>query len=60
MPVMQANFIEPNPIPVKFALAAMGLIEEVYRLPLVPPKAESKAKIVSVLRDLGLLKGVLV
>jgi len=60
MPLMQANFIEPNPIPVKAALAAMGLIEEVYRLPVVSPSPESKAKIVKVLKDLGLLKGALV
>lgn len=58
MPLMQVNFVEANPIPVKAALAAMGLIEEVYRLPLVPPKPESKQKIVKVLKDLGLLKAV--
>ena len=58
--LMQVNFVEANPIPVKAALAAMGLIEEVYRLPIVPPKPESKQKIVSVLKDLGVLKGALV
>lgn len=60
MPLMQVNFVEPNPIPVKAALAAMGLIEEVYRLPLVPPRPESKEKIVKVLKELALLKGALV
>lgn len=60
MPLMQVNFIEPNPIPVKAALAAMGLVEEVYRLPLVPPRPESKEKIVKVLKELALLKGALV
>jgi 4-hydroxy-tetrahydrodipicolinate synthase len=60
MPLMQVNFVEANPIPVKAALAAMGLVEEVYRLPIVPPRPESKQKIVHVLKDLGLLTGALV
>lgn len=55
MPLMLVNFVESNPIPVKAALAAMGLIEEVYRLPLVSPRPESRARIVKVLEDLGLL-----
>jgi 4-hydroxy-tetrahydrodipicolinate synthase len=55
MPLMLVNFIESNPIPVKAALAAMGLIEEVYRLPLVSPRPESRARIAKVLGDLGLL-----
>jgi 4-hydroxy-tetrahydrodipicolinate synthase len=54
-PLMSANFIESNPGPVKAAMAAMGLVEEVYRLPMVPPRAESKEKIVKVLKELGLL-----
>jgi 4-hydroxy-tetrahydrodipicolinate synthase len=58
MPLMSVNFVESNPIPVKAAMAAMGLLEETYRLPMVPPRSESRAKIVNVLRDLGLLKGV--
>ena len=37
--LMQANFLETNPVPVKAALSMMGLIEEVYRLPLVPHAA---------------------
>jgi 4-hydroxy-tetrahydrodipicolinate synthase len=60
MPLMQVNFVEANPIPVKAALAAMGLIDETYRLPMVAPKPESREKILKVLRDLGLLKGALV
>ena len=60
MPLMLVNFVEANPIPVKAAMAAMGLIEEAYRLPIVPPKAESKQKIVKVLKELGLLKAALV
>lgn len=55
LPLMQVNFVEPNPIPVKAALAAMGLIEPVYRLPLVPPRAESMEKIRRVLAALDLL-----
>jgi len=45
---------------VKAAMAAMGLIEETFRLPMVAPKAESKEKILSVLKSLGLLKAALV
>ena len=58
MPLMLANFVEGNPVPVKAAMAAMGLIEEVYRLPIVGPKPESKEKIIKVLKDLGLLSAV--
>jgi 4-hydroxy-tetrahydrodipicolinate synthase len=60
MPLMQINFIESSPGPVKAAMAAMGLIEEIYRLPMVSPRPESKEKINKVLRDLGLLKAALV
>ncbi len=56
-PLMDVNFIESNPIPVKAALAVMGLLEPVWRLPLVPPSAASQAKIESVLQQLGLLAG---
>jgi 4-hydroxy-tetrahydrodipicolinate synthase len=60
LPLMQINFIEANPVPVKAAMAAMGLLDEVYRLPMCSPKPESKQKIVNVLRELDLLKGALV
>jgi 4-hydroxy-tetrahydrodipicolinate synthase len=56
----QINFIEGNPGPVKYAMAAMGLLEEVFRLPIVSPKPESKAKVDAVLKELGLLKAALV
>ncbi len=56
LPLMQVNFIETNPIPVKAALAMMGMIEEVYRLPMVPMKAENRAKLEKVLAAQGLLK----
>ena len=60
VPLMLANFVESNPIPVKAAMAAMGLLEEAYRLPMVPPQPASREKIEKVLRELGLLKGALV
>jgi 4-hydroxy-tetrahydrodipicolinate synthase len=55
LPLMEINFVESNPIPVKAAMAAMGLLEPLWRLPLVPPKPENLAKIKKVLHDLGLL-----
>ncbi len=54
LPIMQVNFIESSPGPVKFAMAAMGLCELAYRLPMVPPRPASKEKILGVLKDLGL------
>ena len=53
---MQANFIESNPGPVKAALAMMGRIEEVYRLPLVPMKKENRAKLEKIVVEAGLLQ----
>jgi 4-hydroxy-tetrahydrodipicolinate synthase len=52
MPLMQVNFIEANPGPVKAAMASMGLLEEVYRLPMVPPKPASREKILAVVGGL--------
>jgi 4-hydroxy-tetrahydrodipicolinate synthase len=52
LPLMMVNFIESNPIPVKSAMAALGLLEEVYRLPMVPPREASRAKIRQVLGEL--------
>jgi 4-hydroxy-tetrahydrodipicolinate synthase len=60
LPLMQINFVESNPIPVKAAMAAMGLLEEVYRLPMCPPKPESREQILKVLKSLDLLKAALV
>ena len=54
LPLMQVNFIESNPMPVKFACAHMGLCEEVYRLPMVSPKAASQERILSVLKTYGM------
>jgi len=53
--LMEINFVESNPIPVKTALAEMELLEPVWRLPLVPPKAENRARIRGVLESLGLV-----
>ena len=53
--LMDVNFVESNPIPVKAAMAAMGLCQPVWRLPLVPPAPSSQEKIVSVLRAVGLV-----
>ncbi len=55
LPLMQINFVESNPIPVKAALAMMGMIEEVYRLPMVPLKTENRVKLEKVLEAQGLL-----
>ena len=49
MPLMSANFVESNPIPVKAAMAAMGLLEETYRLPMVPPSDASRRRIIDAL-----------
>ena len=55
LPIMNANFIETNPIPVKAALAMMGLIDEVYRLPLVPIGTANRKSLRKVLVNLGLI-----
>jgi 4-hydroxy-tetrahydrodipicolinate synthase len=56
VPLMIGNFMEANPIPVKAAMAAMGLLDEIYRLPMVSPSAASSGKILYILKELGLLK----
>ena len=56
LPLMEVNFIESSPGPVKAALAMMGLIEESYRLPLVPINEQNKIKLRTVIAELGLLK----
>jgi 4-hydroxy-tetrahydrodipicolinate synthase len=60
LPLMEVNFIESNPIPVKAALALMGLLEPVYRLPMVPPKEENLTRIEKVLESVGLMGRVTV
>jgi 4-hydroxy-tetrahydrodipicolinate synthase len=56
LPLMEINFIESNPGPVKAALAAMGLLEPVWRLPLVAPSAANQSRIRAVLESLDLLE----
>jgi len=54
LPLVQANFVEANPIPCKAAMAMMGLIDETYRLPLVPPSAATKERLSRALQQLKL------
>jgi 4-hydroxy-tetrahydrodipicolinate synthase len=54
LPLLLVNFCESSPGPVKFAMSALGLCDEVYRLPMVPIKDTSKEKVLGVLRELGL------
>ena len=54
LPLLLGNFIESNPGPVKFAMSAMGLCEDVFRLPMVSPRPASQEKILAILRELGL------
>jgi 4-hydroxy-tetrahydrodipicolinate synthase len=56
LPLMEVNFVESNPIPVKAAMAEMGLLEPAWRLPLVPPRAESQSRIRGVLESLNLVE----
>jgi 4-hydroxy-tetrahydrodipicolinate synthase len=58
LPLLTINFVESNPIPVKAAMARMGLLTESYRLPMVAPRDESRTKIDRVLAELGLVAGV--
>ena len=54
--LMNANFLESNPGPVKAVLAMMGRIEEVYRLPLVPMKKENRTRLEKIVAEAGLLQ----
>jgi 4-hydroxy-tetrahydrodipicolinate synthase len=55
LPLMQGNFIESSPLPVKAVLAMMGKIEEVYRLPLLPMRRDTRSKIQKIATDAGLI-----
>jgi 4-hydroxy-tetrahydrodipicolinate synthase len=57
-PLMNANFVETNPIPVKAVLTMMGLMEENYRLPLVPITAGNRAVLQKIAESLGLTQSV--
>jgi len=56
LPLMDINFIESNPIPVKAAMAEMSLLQPTWRLPLVPPKPENQERIRTVLESLNLVE----
>jgi 4-hydroxy-tetrahydrodipicolinate synthase len=55
LPLCQVNFVESNPMPVKAAMAAMGLLDEYYRLPMVPPTPATREKVMRVLQSLKML-----
>ena len=55
LPLMQANFIESNPLPVKAALAMMEKIQEIYRLPLLPMRRDTRSKLQRVMSEVGLI-----
>src|SRR6195256_1158289 len=55
LPLMQANFVETSPLPVKAVLAMMGKIEEVYRLPLLPMRRDTRSKLQKIAADTGLI-----
>ena len=56
LPLMEVNFIESSPGPVKAALAMMGLLEESLRLPLVPVQQKTRDRLRGILVEIGLLK----
>ncbi|MGD0669820.1 MAG: 4-hydroxy-tetrahydrodipicolinate synthase [Bryobacteraceae bacterium] len=58
LPLMNINFVEANPIPVKAGMALMGLLEPVWRLPMCAPSAANLARIEKVIESLGLLGSV--
>jgi 4-hydroxy-tetrahydrodipicolinate synthase len=55
LPLMQANFIESSPMPVKVVLAMMGRIEEAYRLPMVPVRRDTRSKLQKIATEAGLI-----
>ena len=58
LPLLLGNFAESNPIPVKAAMALMGLLEENYRLPMVPPRTETRQKLAALLAAIGRVPAV--
>lgn len=55
LPLMQANFIESNPLPVKAVLAMMGKLEEVYRLPLSPMRRDTRSRLQKIAGEAGVI-----
>jgi 4-hydroxy-tetrahydrodipicolinate synthase len=56
LPLMQANFIESSPLPVKAVLAMMGRIEENYRLPLLPMRRDMRSKLQKIAMEVGVIE----
>lgn len=57
LPFLEVNFVESNPIPIKAAMAMAGLLDERYRLPMVPPREASRQKIAAVLDAMRIARG---
>jgi 4-hydroxy-tetrahydrodipicolinate synthase len=55
LPLMQANFVESSPLPVKAVLAMMGKLEEVYRLPLLPMRRDTRSRLQKIVAEVGLI-----
>ena len=55
LPLMLANFMESNPLPVKAVLAMMGRIEEVYRLPMLPMRRDTRSRLQKITAEAGLI-----
>jgi len=55
LPLMQANFIESNPLPVKAVLSMMGKLEEVYRLPLLPMRRDTRSRLQKIATESGVV-----
>ena len=54
LPLINALFSETSPIPIKAAMSAIGMCEDELRLPLVPMQPETRSKLLSVMRELGM------
>src|SRR6185312_13167297 len=54
-PLMQGNFFESNPMPVKAVLAMMGRVEEAYRLPMIPVRRDTRSKLQKLAAEIGLI-----
>ena len=55
LPFFKAEFIDTNPIPIKYMMALKGMTKEIYRLPLVPMSDADKAAVKKVMQDMGLI-----
>ncbi len=57
LPLMRANFIESSPLPVKAVLTMMGKLEEIYRLPLLPMRRDTRSRLQKIATEAGLISG---